>query len=90
MSLLVLIIFNFSSTGCLIYPVSFTCFPDLANWGLKYETLEYMNLHYETWSKSLSGTGYSLENKETLLENFQWINIWIKNYFFNKYLIIYY
>ena len=43
-----------------------------------------MNLHYETWSKSLSGAGYSIENKEFLLENFQWINIWIKNYFFNK------
>ena len=39
-----------------------------------------MNLHYETWSKSLSGAGYSLENKETFVDNFQWINIWLKNY----------
>jgi hypothetical protein len=84
LSFLILFIFNFSSTGCFLYPVSFTCFPDLASWGLKNETIEYMNLHYETWSKSLSGAGYSIENKEFLLENFQWINIWIKNYFFNK------
>ena len=84
LSCLILFFLNFSSTGCFLYPVSFTCLPDIASWGLKHETIEYMNLHYETWSKSLSGAGYSLENKETLLDNFQWINIWLKNYFFNK------
>ena len=84
LSILTLFLFNFSSTGCLIYPLKFSCLQNFAEWGLSNETLIYMNNHYESWAKSLSGPNYSLEDKNELINNFLWIKFWINNYFFTK------
>ena len=83
-SIFILFLFNFSSTGCLIYPIKFSCFQSFAEWGLSNETLIYMNNHYESWAKSLSGPNYSLEDKNELINSFLWIKFWIQNYFFTK------
>ena len=40
---------NFSSTGCLIYPIEKTCFYDQFNWALSSDTINYLNFHYEIW-----------------------------------------
>lgn len=83
-SFIFLFLFNFSSTGCLLYPVKFTCFPYLTEWSLADSTLNYMSNHYESWAKSLNSQNFSYEEKLFLSKNLNWIGFWIKNYFFTK------
>ena len=83
-SFIFLFLFNFSSTGCLLYPVKFTCFPYLTEWSLPDSTLNYMSNHYESWAKSLNSQNFSYEEKLFLSKNLNWIGFWIKNYFFTK------
>ena len=79
-----LIFFNFSSTGCLIYPIESTCFSGQFDWALKTKTVEYLNFHYEVWAKAGKGAGYSLENLEEYVKGLNWLPSWINLYFFNK------
>ena len=48
------------------------------------DEVKQLNNWYEVWSKSLAGPGYRVENYEELIHNFQWLEYWIKNYFFTK------
>ena len=52
-SLLLLIVISiyFFNTGCLIYPLSFTCF-DSFDWSIGVENTVKMNEHYQLWSKA--------------------------------------
>ena len=84
-SILSLVFFNFSSTGCLIYPMEFTCFDEKFNWALKKDTVSYLNLHYEAWAKAGKGAGYNLENIKEYVKGLNWIDNWINKYFFNKF-----
>ena len=44
-----------------------------------------MSLHYEWWSKAGGSAGYKSKiKKEVYVENFNWINNWVKRHFFNK------
>lgn len=83
-SLMSIFLFNFSSTGCLVYPVSFTCLFKSFDWSLTRETISYLNLHYEAWSKAGKGAGYSLTNLEEYVSGINWIGNWVHNYFFTK------
>lgn len=83
-SIVTILFFNFSSTGCLIYPVNFTCFYNTYDWALNENVINYLNLHYESWSKGGKGTGYELENLEEYISGLNWVNFWFKNYFFTK------
>lgn len=79
------IFFNFSSTGCIIYPISKTCFSEVFNWALPKNTVSYLNLHYELWSKGGMGPNFRVENPELYIKKFNWLSNWISVYFFNKF-----
>tara|TARA_Y100000591_G_scaffold91462_1_gene77309 strand:- start:692 stop:2386 length:1695 start_codon:yes stop_codon:yes gene_type:complete len=81
----IFIFLNFSATGCLIYPVEVLCFTESFDWSLSSDTIRYLNTHYEIWSKGGMGPGFSINNKEQYLENFNWISHWTKIYFFGKF-----
>lgn len=83
-SILLLIFFNFSSTGCLIYPISITCFSNTFDWSLNLDVVQYMNLHYEAWAKAGKGTGFNLENLPHYVSGLNWLGNWLEIYFFNK------
>ncbi len=73
----------FFSTGCLIYPVSFTCFENFS-WSIsKLEVIE-LNNWYELWSKAGAGPDYRIDNRLEYISNFNWVTNWIDKYFFNK------
>ena len=77
------IISYFTNTGCLIYPVSFTCF-DNFEWSILKNDVIIMNNWYELWSKSGANPNSRVEDPEIYIKGFNWINNWIENYFFNK------
>ena len=82
--LILLILFNFSSTGCLLYPVNFTCFSNSFGWALNENTVVALSNHYELWSKAGRGPTYKVDNPEIYLNNLNWFSHWISNYFFTK------
>ena len=81
----IFLFFNFSSTGCILYPVSQTCFDNKFEWSIPRETIYQLNVHYELWSKGGAGPGFKVNNPSEYLQSLNWIPHWIDNYFFNKF-----
>jgi len=73
----------FINTGCIIYPLSFTCF-DNFNWGIAKEQVIRMNNHYELWSKAGLTPTSKVSNPSEYIQGFNWVKNWIDLYFFNK------
>ncbi len=81
--LLLIISVYYFNTGCLVYPVSFTCFDNL-DWSIgSLETIK-MNNHYQLWSKAGLMPNFKVDQPEIYLENFNWFLNWFNSYFFNK------
>ncbi len=79
-----LVIFNyFVNTGCLIYPVSFTCFENFS-WSISKLEVNEVNNWYELWSKAGAGPNHRVNNPLEYISYFNWVNNWIDKYFFNK------
>ncbi len=78
---LVLII-NFINSGCIIYPISFTCNYNLI-WTIHFEEVKLMNQWYELWSKAGAAPNFKVQNPSEYIHNFNWIKNWINTYFFN-------
>ena len=70
---------NLFSSGCLIFPITFSCIGDLS-WSMPIDEVKGYSQWFEVWSKSLAGTNYIENNYLQLTNNFAWINFWIKNY----------
>ena len=71
------------NTGCVIYPLSISCFDNL-NWGIiSTETLK-MNNHYELWSKGGFTPTSRVLNPNEYIQGFYWVKNWVDIYFFNK------
>jgi hypothetical protein len=82
--LIFFIIFTyFINTGCLVYPLSLTCF-DGISWGVPLIQVQQMNDFYELWSKGGAAPNFRIDNPEEYIKNFNWISNWIDIYFFNK------
>ena len=74
---------NFFNSGCLLYPVKITCFQNLS-WAIPISEVEQMNLWYQQWAKAGASPNYRIENPEIYTKNFNWVNNWFNQYFFNK------
>ena len=83
--LLIFIFFNFSATGCLIYPVEKSCFYDKFDWALNPEVVKYLNFHYELWSKGGLGPNHSVEDQEEYITFLNWLPNWFYVYFIGKF-----
>ena len=82
--LVFLVLFNFASTGCLVYPVTKLCFSNKFNWALSSEVVSYLNFYYELWSKAGAGVNFQVENQENYIKFLNWFPNWFSLYFFNK------
>ena len=78
------IFFNFTATGCFLYPIKITCFTESIDWSLSSKTIDYLNLHYKAWSKAGVGAGYGISNHQEYIAGINWVNNWIEKYFFTK------
>ena len=74
---------NFANSGCLIYPVSFTCF-DYFSWSIPLKEVSLMNDWYEQWSKAGANPNFRVENPQEYIQHFNWVNNWFQEYFFTK------
>ncbi len=81
--LIAIIFHNVLNTGCLIYPLSTSCFPNLS-WTIDVAQVDNMNNWYEQWSKSGAGPNFRVDNPEEYIQGFNWVSNWFDNYFFNK------
>ena len=73
----------FINTGCLIYPLSITCFENFS-WALPASEAQRMNNWYELWSKAGANPNFRVNNPEEYISKFNWVTNWIDSYFFNK------
>jgi hypothetical protein len=74
---------NFANSGCLIYPVSITCF-DYFSWSIPLQEVSAMNDWYEQWSKAGANPNFRVENPQEYIQHFNWVNNWFQEYFFTK------
>ena len=72
-----------TNTGCLIYPVTFTCFENFS-WSISKEGVSQMNNWYELWSKAGANPNTRVQNPDQYIISFNWVSNWIDQYFFNK------
>ncbi len=77
------LITNFFNTGCLIYPISISCFLSF-DWSIPLKETEQMALHYENWSKAGMTPNFKIEDSSSYVKDFNWINGWFNRYFFYK------
>ncbi len=77
------IFFTFLNSGCLIFPVSQTCFYNF-EWSLSKETIQDVKVWFELWSKSGARPNFVVENRIEYINDFNWLNSWFQNYFLNK------
>ncbi len=74
---------NFITSGCLIYPVQFTCFQQPI-WAIPLQEVLVLNDWYEQWSKGGATPNLRVENPIEYIQYFNWVSNWINIYFFNK------
>ena len=79
-----MIISNLAASGCLLYPVSFTCFESFF-WGYGRDQVVGAMQWYEIWSKAGATPNYRVNDFDEYLRNFNWVSNWIDKYFFNKF-----
>ena len=72
-----------ANTGCLFYPMNFTCYSGF-EWAINKDEVILMGEWYELWSKSGANPNFRVENTEEYIKNFNWVSRWFSEYFFNK------
>ena len=77
-----LILVNIFNSGCIIYPVSISCFPNF-EWS-NFNDARVSNDWFELWAKAGAGPNHRVDNPENYIKGFNWVSNWIDMYFFNK------
>jgi hypothetical protein len=85
-SLSVYFIHHFISTGCIISPISITCFGDNLYWANTNESYKDLSTWLEQWAKAGAGPNFRVENPLEYIQNFNWLSNWIEKYFVGKFL----
>ncbi len=88
LGIITFVFFNFVTSGCLVYPISGSCFYNEVSWTMKEETINHLRTHYNAWSKGGIVAGNLLPEGVNSIENYvsslYWIKNWFKVYFFTK------
>ena len=75
---------HFISTGCLISPISITCFGDNLEWARGRQHYSGLSLWLEQWAKAGAGPNFRIEDPLEYIKNFNWIPRWFEYYFLEK------
>ncbi len=74
---------SFINSGCFIFPAKFTCLENFA-WSISKNEVQEIKIWYELWSKGGANPNFVVEQREDYISNLNWLDNWIKIYFFNK------
>ena len=77
-----LILINIFNSGCIVYPVSISCFSNF-EWST-FSEAKASNDWFEQWAKAGAGPNYRVDDPENYIKGFNWVPNWIDMYFFNK------
>ena len=80
---LLILFYNIAYTGCLVYPLAFTC-SESFYWSMDLSRIEWAASFYELWSKAGATPTYRVENTTEYIQGLNWLSVWVDNYFFNK------
>ena len=75
---------HFILTGCIVSPLSPTCFGDNLDWARGKEHYESLSNWLEQWSKAGAGPNFRVENPKEFIQNFNWLPRWLEYYFTGK------
>jgi len=75
--------FTFINSGCLVFPLTFTCFENLS-WAIDRENVDSVNKWFELWSKAGATPNIVVDDREKYVTNLNWLSNWFNTYFFNK------
>ena len=75
---------HFISTGCIISPISITCFGDSLMWANDKASYERLSVWLEQWAKAGAGPNFRVEDPLIYIQNFNWVPRWFDYYFFGK------
>ena len=79
----IVLITNIFNTGCLVYPIYFTCIENFS-WSIPIDQVKQMNNWYELWSKAGATPNFRVLNPDEYILNLNWVSNWFNNYFFTK------
>ena len=77
------VLFTFLNSSCLVFPISFTCFENLP-WSIDKNTIKEASIWFELWSKGGANPNFIVSDRLEYINGFNWVDNWIKIYFFNK------
>ena len=77
------VLFTFLNSSCLVFPISFTCFENLP-WSIDKNTIKEASIWFELWSKGGANPNFIVSDRLEYIKGFNWVDNWIKIYFFNK------
>ncbi len=83
-SLFIYFFHHFISTGCIISPISATCFGDNLNWAQNKAHYEGLSNWLEQWAKAGAGPNFRIDDPMTYIQNFNWVPRWLEFYFMGK------
>ncbi len=83
-SLIIYFSHHFISTGCIISPMSTTCFGDDLDWAQGKSHYENLSNHLKLWAKAGMGPNFKVENSHEYIKNFNWVPRWFEYYFSGK------
>lgn len=81
--ILFIIFYTFINTGCLFFPINFTCFENLP-WSLDSKHIYDVKIWFELWSKAGATPNMMVDDRVSYIRDFNWLKNWINQYFFNK------
>lgn len=77
---------HFISTGCIISPISITCFEDYFDWARDKNSIEKLSKWLEQWAKAGAGPNFRVEDQLVYIKNLNWFSNWFEKYFLGKFL----
>ncbi|MDA9629415.1 hypothetical protein N9S67_00310 [Candidatus Pelagibacter sp.] len=82
LSIFLVTLTTFLNSGCLVFPLALTCFD--FDWSNSIDSVNHTKNWFELWSKAGATPHYKVEDPNIYIKNFNWLSLWIKEYFFNK------
>jgi|688.fasta_scaffold92726_3 hypothetical protein len=77
------IFINFLNSGCLFYPLKFTCFENLI-WTPTADSIISHSKWFELWSKAGATPNLRVPNPDNYVQFLNWVPNWFKTYFLFK------